>query len=70
MEETQTTAKGDQNLEFVPVEGGGEGASAGALLVTAYMVIWTLVFFFIWRTLKRQTALDRRIDELAADLKK
>lgn len=47
--------------EFVPVTGGAETTSAEALLLTAYILMWALVFGFVWLTARRQKNLDERL---------
>lgn len=60
----------DRSTEFQPVQGGAESSSAGALLTSAYIVMWLSVFVFVWMTAKRVKSLDRRLTELDAALKK
>jgi CcmD family protein len=55
--------------EFVAVEGGtGTGAGAGQALVTAYVLMWALLFGFVWLGLRRQRRLEARIAELERSL--
>src|SRR6478736_6548980 len=65
-----TPSVGDRSTEFVAVQGGGEGASASGLLVAAYIVMWALVFGFVWLTSRRQRALDGRLAELEAAVRR
>lgn len=60
----------DRSTEFVAVQGGAETSSASGLLVAAYVVMWALVFGFVWLTSRRQRALDARIAELEAALRR
>ncbi len=60
----QTTAPDDRSTEFKPVQGGEEGASAGALLIAAYLVLWGLLLGFLLMSWRRQMRLDARLGEL------
>jgi CcmD family protein len=51
-------------MEFRPVEGGGETTSAEALLVSAYLVMWALLFGFLAMGWRRQGQLEQRMKEL------
>ncbi|MBI3203362.1 MAG: CcmD family protein [Polyangiaceae bacterium] len=66
MQQGQTTSKRpeDRSTEFVAVEGGKESASAGTLLVTAYLVIWALLLGFLWVGWRRTQHLAARLDSL------
>ncbi len=57
----------DRSTEFVPVQGGEEGASAGTLLVVAYLVMWTVLVGFVFITWKRLRENEKRLDALARD---
>lgn len=50
--------------EFRPVEGGGETASAGGLLVAAYLLMWALVFGMVAHGVLRQRKLAERLSRL------
>ncbi len=65
---TQTVA--DRKSEFVPVTGGGETTSAGALLIVAYILMWTCVFALVWMSIKRIANLSGRLDDIESQLKK
>jgi hypothetical protein len=56
--------------EFAPVQGGTESASAGTLLVVAYLVMWALLIAFVLLSWRRQQRIDGRIAELEAALTK
>jgi len=60
----------DRRSEFVPVGPGGETSSAEALLITAYMLMWALIFGLIFLSQRRQRAMDIRLTELEATLRK
>ena len=72
--EAKTLSPADRSAEFVPVEGGNDDTSAGALLVTAYLVARAVLFAFVvstWRkqqsTLEKLSRLDRAISEGVPD---
>ncbi len=46
--------------------GGDESTSAEFLLVTAYLLMWLLVFAFIGLSFRRLSRLNQRIDALEA----
>lgn len=54
----------DRSTQFVPVEGGQQTTSAEALLITAYALMWLVVFVFVWLTARRQKALHDRLDHI------
>lgn len=54
--------------EFVAVGAGSETTSAEALLVTAYVLMWAIVFVFVYLSQKRQQKLDARLSELEKTL--
>lgn len=66
MQQAQGTAKRpeDRSTEFVAVEGGKETASAGTLLVAAYLVMWALLLAFVWLGWRRGQQLATRLDSL------
>ena len=51
----------DRSTEFVPVTGGQETTSAEALLLSAYIIMWALVFGFVWLSVRRQLRIDSRL---------
>ncbi len=51
----------DRKSEFVPVSGGQETTSAVGLLLTAYVLMWAVVFGFVWLTAGKQKRLDARL---------
>jgi len=57
-------APADRSTEFVAVEGGKESTSAEALLVSAYVVMWAVLFAFLWFGFRRQQRLDKRLVDL------
>ncbi len=59
-----------RSTEFVPVEGGSEGTSAGTLLVTAYFVMWAVLLGFLFMTWRRQGRIEQRMAELDAELRR
>jgi CcmD family protein len=66
---SQETAA-DRRSEFVPVAPGGETSSAEALLITAYIVMWALIFGLIFASQRRQRKIDQRLTDLEASLKR
>lgn len=66
----QVKAPEDRSTEFVPVQGGGDGAGAGTLLVVAYLVMWVILVGFVFLTWKRLAATNARLDSLEKDLQK
>ena len=67
---TTTTSPDDRSGEFVAVEGGSEGASAGTLLVAAYLLMWALLLGLVLLTWRKQAKVDSRLDELERALAK
>ncbi len=65
-----TGAPSDRSTEFRAVEGGQETTSAEALLVTAYLVMWAILFGFLLLGWRRQRAVDQRVQELEKALTK
>jgi hypothetical protein len=53
-----------RSTEFVSVTGGGETSSGEVLLVTAYVLMWAAVAFFIFITWRKQNAIDAKLKEL------
>lgn len=68
--QTQEMKAEDRSTEFVSVEGGTESTSAEALLVSAYLLVWAIALVFILLTARKQRALDARLAELEAAVKK
>jgi CcmD family protein len=64
----QPTTPSERATEFVPVEGGVETTSAAALLITAYGLLWALLFVFLLFSWRRQRRLESRVAELEATL--
>jgi len=60
----------DRRSEFVPVGAGGETSSAEALLITAYCLMWALIFALVAFSQRRQKKLDLRLAELETALAK
>ena len=58
----------ERSSEFVPVTGGEESASAGGLLIAAYVLMWACVFGLIWLSLKKLGGLGQRMSELEKKL--
>ncbi len=59
---------GERAMEFVPTQGGKETTSAETLLVTAYVVMWALLFVFLVFGWRRQRHLESRLSELETSL--
>jgi hypothetical protein len=53
-----------RSTEFVSVTGGTETTSAEALLVTAYVLMWLAVAFFVFITWRKQNSLDSKLKDL------
>lgn len=51
-------------MGFEPVQGGQETSSAEGLLVTAYLVMWALLFGFLFLGWRRQGQVEKRLDAL------
>ncbi len=60
----------DRSTEFVAVQGGNEGTSAEALLVTAYVLMWAALLTFVFLTWRKQGALEKRLAKLDDDLRR
>lgn len=60
----------DRSTEFVPVQGGGEGTSAGTLLVAAYLLMWAILMGFVFITWRRLGRAEQRLIELRARLER
>jgi CcmD family protein len=60
-----------RSQEFRPVSGGStDTSSAGALLITAYVLMWVILMAFLFMTFRRQAAVDKRLGELERALPK
>ena len=60
----QPATPANRSTEFVAVEGGKETTSAEALLVSAYVVMWAILFGFLWFGFRRQQKLETRLGDL------
>ena len=65
---TTTSAPEERKEEFRPDVGGAESASAGTLLVVAYLVMWALLLGFVLLSWRRQNKVDARLSELERSL--
>ncbi|MGE0322165.1 MAG: hypothetical protein AB7K71_18710 [Polyangiaceae bacterium] len=59
-----TLSPADRSTEFVPTQGGAESASAGSLLVWAYLLMWTMLLGFVLMTWLRQQRINDRVARL------
>jgi hypothetical protein len=60
-----------RSQEFVPVTGGPtETSSAEGLLITAYVLMWSILMGFLFITFRRQAAVDKRMTDLERSLSK
>lgn len=59
-----------RSTEFVPVTGGQETTSAEALLLSAYIIMWALVFGFVWLSVRRQRGIAARLDDVERALRR
>jgi hypothetical protein len=65
MTQTQETTPSDRATSFQPVQGNaGEQYSGTALLVTAYAVLWVLLFAWIALVWRKQSGIAARLGEL------
>jgi CcmD family protein len=69
MRQDQPTNPGERAMGFEPVKGGQETSSAEGLLVTAYLVMWALLFGFLFLGWRRQGKVEGRIDALERSLR-
>jgi CcmD family protein len=60
----QPTNPADRSMGFEPVQGGQETSSAEGLLVTAYLVMWALLFGFLFLGWRRQGQVEKRLNAL------
>ena len=67
---TTTTTPEERAQEFRPDAGGTESASAGTLLVVAYLVMWALLLGFVLLSWRRQNKVDARLSELERALER
>jgi CcmD family protein len=65
---TTTASPEERASEFRPDQGGTETASAGTLLVVAYLVMWALLLGFVLLSWRRQGKVDARLGELERSL--
>jgi hypothetical protein len=65
MTQTHETTPNDRATSFEPVQGNaGEQYSGTALLVTAYAVLWVLLFAWIALVWRKQSGIAARLGEL------
>ena len=67
---TSEAQPSQRSTEFVPFSGNQETSSAEGLLVTAYVLMWAVVFAFLFASWRRQQRIDARLDELNKALAK
>jgi hypothetical protein len=61
----------DRRTEFVPVQGGtAPTTNAETLVVSAYMVMWVLLLYFIWLGWRRAGRIETRVGVLERALEK
>ena len=65
---TTTAAPEERAGEFRADQGGTESASAGTLLVVAYLVMWALLLGLVLMSWRRQNKVDVRLSELEGKL--
>jgi CcmD family protein len=65
---TTTSSPDDRAQGFRADQGGTETASAGTLLVVAYLVMWALLLGFVLQSWRRQNKVDARLGELERTL--
>jgi hypothetical protein len=61
---TSTATPDDRATSFQAVKGGGEQVPGGALLVSAYAVIWVIVLIVVVRVFHRQSMTSEQIAAL------
>ena len=65
MTQTHETTPSDRSTSFQPVQGNaGEQYSGATLLVTAYAVLWVLLFAWIALVWRKQSGIAARLGEL------
>lgn len=68
-EEPQDAAE-ERATQFVGVEGpNAESIPGGALLLTAYAVVWALLFLFFMRMRRLQRATAEELERLSAQIR-
>lgn len=70
MQDKTPTTPDERSAEFVAVKGGGEAASAEALLAGAYAVMWALLLGFLLLSWRRQRSIETRIVQLERALQR
>jgi hypothetical protein len=70
MSEPSARPGGDRATSFQAVQGAPEQYSGGALLVTAYAVLWVIVFAFVGLAWRRQNRINARLDALEREIDK
>ncbi len=71
MTTTTQQAPSDRATEFQAVQGNaGEQYSGGALLVSAYAILWIILFAWLALVWRKQRALDGRLADLERVLDK
>lgn len=67
----ETTAQVPSKGEFVKVEGGEpERTSAEGSVILAYVLMWGIMVFFLWRTLRGLSSIGTEADNLLRSLSK
>lgn len=61
---SEATSPAERSREFVADSGGTDTTSATAVLVSAYLAMWALLFVFVWLAWRRQERLSLRLAEL------
>jgi hypothetical protein len=59
-----------RSTTFQPVTGEQEHYSGEALLVSAYAVLWVILFAWVALGWRRQSTLDARLDDLEREIEK
>jgi hypothetical protein len=63
---TSMTVQDGRAADFRPVVTGAETTSGEGLLVAAYIVLWMILFFWLYRVWTRQNAMGKRLSDLDA----
>jgi hypothetical protein len=67
----ETTTPSDRATTFQAVQGNGtEQYSGGVLLVTAYAVLWVVMFAWVALVWRKQRTLDSRLADLEGVIQK
>ena len=67
----QETTPSDRSTTFQAVQGNGtEQYSGGVLLVTAYAVLWVVMFAWVALVWRKQRTLDARLADLEGVIQK